>query len=158
MIPPRTNNPTIPPKNDTRNPINTAFGAYGNTTGQSIAGLAFGTIFSAIPRNAGTISPMIKRTPLKMIYTPPAKLNPFVIAHTIQCVCVSPLKKAEIVGSLIPSLTTTATNVTTTKKIVIVKPIATVVSRKKEILCGKFTSSVDLLLSLNSFPICAENQ
>ena len=61
--------------------------------------------------------------------------------------CVSPLKKAEIVGSLIPSLTTTATNVTTTKKIVIVKPIATVVSRKKEILCGKFTSSVDLLLS-----------
>ena len=93
-----------------------------------------------------------------MIYTPPAKLKPFVIAHTSQCVSVSPLKNAEIVGSLIPSLTTTATNVTMIKKIVIVKPIATVVSRRNEILCGKFTSSVDLLLSLNNLPIRAENQ
>ena len=56
--------------------------------GQSIAGLAFGTIFSAIPRNAGTISPMIKRTPLKMIYTPPAKLNPFCNSpYNPMCLC-----------------------------------------------------------------------
>lgn len=80
LIAPRMNNPTIPPKKEIRNPIKTAFGAYGYTTGQSNAGFAFGTSFSAIPRNAGTISLIIRRTPDKMIYTPPAKLRPCVNA------------------------------------------------------------------------------
>ena len=61
------NIPTIPPTNDTRKPISTAFGAYGNTTGQSIAGFAFGTNLSAIPLNAGTISAKIIRTPERMM-------------------------------------------------------------------------------------------
>lgn len=44
-------------------PAVTALGAYGNSTGQSNAGFAFGTIFNAIPRKAGTISASSKRTP-----------------------------------------------------------------------------------------------
>ena len=44
-------------------PIMTAFGEYGNKTGQSRAGTELGTTFIAIPRKAGTISPNIKRTP-----------------------------------------------------------------------------------------------
>ena len=57
------NNPTIPPTKLDKNPISTAFGAYGNTTGQSIAGFAFGTSFIAIPLNAGNISASINLTP-----------------------------------------------------------------------------------------------
>ena len=36
FVRPSTNKPTIPPKNDTKKPVS-AFGAYGYTTGQSIA-------------------------------------------------------------------------------------------------------------------------
>ena len=45
------------------NPRITALGEYGKNTGQSRAGIASGTSFIAIPRNAGTISPSNKRTP-----------------------------------------------------------------------------------------------
>lgn len=51
----------------TKNPINTAFCAYEKTIEQSKAGLEFGTIFSEIPLNAGTISVKIKRTPVKIM-------------------------------------------------------------------------------------------
>ncbi len=44
-------------------PIITAFGAYGNKTGQSSAGMASGTIFIAIPLKAGTISANKSLTP-----------------------------------------------------------------------------------------------
>ena len=44
-------------------PMITAFGANGKIVGQSKAGFAFGTIFSAMPLNAGTISDMSKFTP-----------------------------------------------------------------------------------------------
>ena len=45
------------------NPKITAFGLYGNKTGQSNAGTASGTNFIAIPLNAGTISPSNNLTP-----------------------------------------------------------------------------------------------
>lgn len=45
------------------NPKITAFGAYGNNTGQSKAGFEFGTSFIEIPWKAGTNSANSKRTP-----------------------------------------------------------------------------------------------
>ncbi len=68
--------PTIPPAKLEKNPIKTAFGAYGNTIGQSRAGLEFGTSFVEIPLNAGTISAKTRRTPERMINTPAAKVTP----------------------------------------------------------------------------------
>ena len=65
--PPRINSPTMPPTNELINPMVTALGAYVNATGQSSAGLAPGTSLSAMPLKAGTISPIIRRTPLKMM-------------------------------------------------------------------------------------------
>ena len=67
---PNSTNPTIPPIKLDKKPINTAFGAYGKTIGQSSAGLADGTSFSEIPVNAGTISAKTKRTPCKITKTP----------------------------------------------------------------------------------------
>lgn len=45
----------------------TALGANGNITGQSSAGIASGTTFSAIPLNAGTISASIILTPQELL-------------------------------------------------------------------------------------------
>ena len=47
----------------TMKPIIRAFGAQSKITRQSRAGIAPGTTFSAIPLNAGTISPINIRTP-----------------------------------------------------------------------------------------------
>ena len=63
----RMNMPITPVIKLTKNPISTAFCAYGKTIGQSNAGLELGTSFSEIPLNAGTISAKIKRTPVKII-------------------------------------------------------------------------------------------
>ena len=62
-----TNMPKTPAAKLLKKPTNTAFGAYGNTTGQSKAGFAFGTNLSEIPLNAGTISAITIRTPCRII-------------------------------------------------------------------------------------------
>ena len=69
----RMPNPTMPPATLARNPIRTAFGANGKAIGQSSAGTAPGITRSAMPANAGTISPRMVRTPSRMTATPPPK-------------------------------------------------------------------------------------
>ncbi len=60
----KINMPITPTIKLTKNPINTAFCAYGKTIGQSKAGFVFGTNFSEIPLNAGTISAKLNVRPL----------------------------------------------------------------------------------------------
>ena len=57
----------------TMKPINNELGPYPNNTGQSNAGIAPGTNFSAIPLNAGTISAINIRTPCNITVTPTPK-------------------------------------------------------------------------------------
>ena len=57
----------------TINPIISALGAKLKITGQSRAGIAPGTSFSAIPLKAGTISEISIRTPRSMMVTPTPK-------------------------------------------------------------------------------------
>jgi len=52
-----------PPANEAMKPMSTAFGANGNTIGQSRAGTAPGTTFFEMPSNAGTSSARMVRTP-----------------------------------------------------------------------------------------------
>ena len=54
-------------------PMIRAFGAQSKITGQSRAGIAPGTTFSAIPLNAGTISPINIRTPRSITVIPTPK-------------------------------------------------------------------------------------
>ena len=56
-----------------RKPIRSALGAYGNTTGQSRAGMAPGTILSAMPWKAGMISAMSRRMPWNRTVVPTPK-------------------------------------------------------------------------------------
>ncbi|SJT74037.1 Uncharacterised protein [Clostridioides difficile] len=72
---PNTNIETTPPKNEKINPISTAFGAYGNTIGQSNAGFELGTNLFEIPLNAGTISLSTNLTPFWISINPAAKVN-----------------------------------------------------------------------------------
>lgn len=65
---------TMPPAKLHKKPIMTALGANGKTVGASSAGFAPFTNRSAIPLNAGTISPMAIRTPAKIMYTPAANV------------------------------------------------------------------------------------
>ena len=119
--------------------------------GQSSAGFAPGTSFSAMPLNAGTISPMMRRTPERMIYTPPAKERSRRNAQTTQFVVVSvpTLSKsprcwkpayagfeansaAEIPAGTAPKRPRpTATPVIIRNMIIIVRPMETVLSRRK---------------------------
>ena len=57
----------------TMKPIISALGAQLKITGQSSAGIAPGTTFSAIPLKAGTISAISIRTPRSMMVTPTPK-------------------------------------------------------------------------------------
>ena len=58
------------------NPINKAFGPYGNIIGISKAGIEPLANLSAIPLNDGIISPKIILTPVKSIIIPAAKVIP----------------------------------------------------------------------------------
>ena len=61
----------------------TAFGAYGNNTGQSSAGFEFGTSFMEIPWNAGTISASSILTPVINTYSPTTNCIACKKAYTI---------------------------------------------------------------------------
>ena len=74
-IAPSANIEINPPMKELINPINTAFGAYANTIGQSNAGLEFGTNLSEIPLNAGTISARTNLTPFCININPAEKVN-----------------------------------------------------------------------------------
>ena len=69
------NIPMIDPIVVKMNPKITAFGAYGNNTGQSKAGFEFGTSFIEIPWKAGTNSANSKRTPAINTYKPVTNCN-----------------------------------------------------------------------------------
>ena len=75
----------MPAVSDDRNPIIIAVGAFGNVTGTSSAGMALGTIFSPIPRNATVISARIILTPATTIAMPAANVIACTNAKTSGC-------------------------------------------------------------------------
>ena len=62
--PPSKSIPTSPPTKELMNPTTTAVGLKVKNTAQSTAGMESGISFWLMPRNAGTRSPRISRTPL----------------------------------------------------------------------------------------------
>ena len=68
---------------DTTNPMSVAFGANGNIIRQAKAGIASGTNFCAMPRNAGISSPSISRTPVRSTVSPAPNVSPCIKPNTI---------------------------------------------------------------------------
>jgi hypothetical protein len=137
----------IPAAKLDKKPTMTAFGAYGNTAGQSSAGLASCTTLSAIPLNAGTISAMSIRTPANTTYTPAANVIPCIREKTRKL--TPPLNSFSI--NCLPANGATIKNNRT-----IVNDIATDVSRRNPNDFGTLISSVDCALFPSRFPIHAE--